>query len=622
MKITKTSLFLILLILSFVFTCILILIQKNDVFPIIYNSYGCSIPMLDPFDRSLRAFLPKAKPLVCKSIVFLIYQLDNNTLAFNQSAFRIANVTQSSLRCYYQTIIRYDGDRGVRMNNTIPLELPATLPYDFYQVTCRNSSEAIIYKNLFSNISPTSVHRDNPVEEESPQHLSVILFAIDSASRSSAIRRLPKTMDILRNLQAYDFKGHTKVGENTFPNIIPLLTGLNVSELHLPRRQYMDKIPFLWNNYSKNGYTTFYAEDTPTWDTFNFNKRGFQIPPTDHYMRPYQLALWNVQKMDYPYISNYCYNGMSRHSLQINYLKQFLDLYKRKRRFALSLINVLCHNTEKNLQFGDDDLRDFVQWMDNEGHLKNTVFIIFGDHGNRISGIRRTPIGYLEDRMPLLQMIIPEQLKARHATVHESLLVNTNRLTTHFDLHQTIVDVLKQSFSEPSIAYREGKVRGISLFKTIPLARTCRDACIPDTYCVCDQTIEEPTSHALAKTMSETGVQMLNHIMFSEDRCAKLTFHKTTSVRRYLRTFQETGIIQTAVSLFRNADVLDRYIVQFQTIPGFGIFEATIGVYLDGGIRVEGDIDRVNKYGNQSACIQDGALLRAYCYCVKKHRVN
>ncbi|XP_052819708.1 uncharacterized protein LOC128245549 [Mya arenaria] len=511
--------------------------------------------------------------------------------------------------------MRVDGDKGVRMNNTIPLELPATLPYDFYLVTCRNSSEVIIYENLFSNISPTSVHRDFLLAEESPQHLSVILFGIDSVSRSSAIRRLPKTMEILRDMQAYDFKGYTKVGENTFPNLIPLLTGLNVSELHLPQKPYMDTIPFLWKNYSKNGYTTFYAEDTPYMDTFNYLKGGFQDPPTDHYMRPYQLALRNAVKRNYPYINYNCYNGMSRHSLQINYLKQFLDLYKGKRRFALSMINVLCHNSEKTLQYGDNDLRDFVRWMGNEGHLKHTVFIIFSDHGNRLSGIRSTPVGFLEDRMPLMQMIIPEQLKSRHATVHESLLANTNRLTTHFDLHQTIVDVLKQRFSRPSIAYREGKVRGISLFQTIPLARTCRDACIPDTYCVCDQTIEEPTSHALAKTMSETGVQMLNHIMLSEDRCAKLTFHKTTSVRRYLRTINKLGHIQTALSLFWNAEGLDRYVVQFQTTPGFGIFEATIGVYKDGGVRVESDIDRVNLYGNQSACVQD-ALLRTYCFCV------
>ncbi|XP_052820498.1 uncharacterized protein LOC128246349 [Mya arenaria] len=492
------------------------------------------------------------------------------------------------------------------MNNTIPLELPATLPFDVYLVTCRNSSEAIIYKNLFSNISPTSVHRDNPVKKESPQHLSVILFGIDSVSRSSAIRRLPKTMDILRDMQAYDFKGHSKVGENTFPNMIPLLTGLNESEVDLPNMPYMDTLPFMWNNYSKKGYATFYAEDTPYMeDTFNRVKGGFQDPPTDHYMRPYQLALRNAKKIKYPYISYNCYNGMSRHSLQINYLKQFLDLYKGKRRFALSMINVLCHNTEKNLQYGDDDLHDFLRWMENEGHLNNVVFIIFGDHGNRLSKIRRTPVGYLEDRMPLLQMIIPEQLKARHATVHESLLANTNRLTTHFDLHQTIVDVLKQRFSRPSIAYHEGKVRGISLFQTIPLARTCRDACIPVTYCVCDKIIEEPTSHALAKTMSETGVQMLNQIMFSEDRCAKLTFHKTTSVRRYLRTIKKIGRIRTAFSLFLDAEDSDMYLVQFQTIPGFGIFEATFGVFQDGGVRVEGDIYRVNMYGNQSACVVD-----------------
>ncbi|WAR15673.1 hypothetical protein MAR_005778 [Mya arenaria] len=99
--------------------------------------------------------------------------------------------------------------------------------------------------------------------------------------------------------------------------------------------------------------------------------------------------------------------------------------------------------------------------------------------------------------------------------------------------------------------------------------------------------------------------------MLSEDRCAKLTFHKTTSVRRYLRTINKLGHTNGFVSFLE----CRRYVVQFQTTPGFGIFEATIGVYKDGGVRVESDIDRVNLYGNQSACVQD-ALLRTYCFCV------
>ncbi|WAR21924.1 hypothetical protein MAR_015898 [Mya arenaria] len=593
-----------------------LIIQTNDKHSVTYATNGCSIPKLDPFDESIRSYLDKPTPLVCNSTLYLIYQMDNGTLAFNESLLRIMNIKESTIQCFSQEVIRKNGDGAITMSFEHILEPPTRPTFDFISVKCyRNGTKKMLFHHIFTNIAPESVHRETPVEDESPHHMSVILFCIDSASRSSAIRRLPKTMEILKDLKAYDFKGHVKVGENTLPNMIPLLTGLNVSEL--PAVKTFDSVSFLWNNYSSNGYATFYAEDKPEYDTFNYRFRGFKNPPTDHYMRPFQLKLREIQKKAYPHINEFCYNGKSRHSTQINYLKQFLSRYKKKRRFAVSMISVLCHDNEHNLQHGDTDLSEFVLWVKGEEHLKNTALLIFGDHGQRISNIRRTSVGYLEDRMPLLQILMPDDFKKRFSRAHTSLLTNTQRLTTHFDLYRTLTDILEQKIMTPSSSLNKGKTRGISLFKDIPSTRTCEDALIPVKYCVCGSTAQESATTSLARTLAKTGVKRLNKFVSTEESCAILALHNITSVRKYIMALDDTNMPKNTLSPIVGSSASGRYIVQFLTTPGFGMFEATFSVYSDDSVHVNGNIDRINVYGNQSACIREKTLLQKYCYCVK-----
>ncbi len=66
----------------------------------------------------------------------------------------------------------------------------------------------------FSTILPTNV-----------DHPSVVMFGIDSMSRSNFIRQLPKTYAQLQKMGFIDMLGHVKVAENTYPNWAAMLTG-------------------------------------------------------------------------------------------------------------------------------------------------------------------------------------------------------------------------------------------------------------------------------------------------------------------------------------------------------------------------------------------------------------
>jgi len=125
---------------------------------------------------------------------------------------------------------------------------------------------------------------------------------------------MPKTRSyLLKNLSAVEMKGYTKVAENTLPNVVPLLTGLTLEEMKLKcafksgLHVQIDSCPFIWHNYSADGYKTSYAEDDIDIGIFNMNwKYAFKNPPTDFYFRPF------AQRMQRRQVSFSCFSN-SRH---------------------------------------------------------------------------------------------------------------------------------------------------------------------------------------------------------------------------------------------------------------------------------------------------------------------
>ncbi|KAJ1351291.1 hypothetical protein KIN20_007277 [Parelaphostrongylus tenuis] len=66
-----------------------------------------------------------------------------------------------------------------------------------------------------------------------------------------------------------------------------------------------------------------------------------------------------------------------------------------------------------------------------------------GDHGPRFDGIREVPLGQYENLNPFLMVMIPSIY--RNTSIHQQLHMKANQLMTNFDLHATIMDILKTS---------------------------------------------------------------------------------------------------------------------------------------------------------------------------------
>lgn len=89
----------------------------------------------------------------------------------------------------------------------------------------------------------------------------------------------------------------------------------------------------------------------------------------------------------------------------------------------------------------------------------------------------------MEERLPFFSIYIPPEWADHQsaATTYSTALKNlrenaANRLVTHFDVHATLMDVLRwpaeEEFDQP-----QKPNRSLSLFRPISLDRTCSEVC-------------------------------------------------------------------------------------------------------------------------------------------------
>jgi len=127
--------------------------------------------------------------------------------------------------------------------------------------------------------------------------INVILFGIDTVSRSHALRSLPKTISLFQEMGFHDFQGYHSIFPETIDNFMGFLMGLQkpiVRATCSPSWESpFDACPLIWKNYSAHNYVTMYIEDGL--QTFNWAGQGFKDRPTDYYPRHLFTAITEMR---------------------------------------------------------------------------------------------------------------------------------------------------------------------------------------------------------------------------------------------------------------------------------------------------------------------------------------
>lgn len=596
------------------------------------DTSACKIPDLDPFDPSIVQSVRVRGKISCLGKRAVTY-VDGTILRLNRT--RIEQELRGDFKhCRYQPIAREPlhsdfafayGELGDKFDHDIEVH------DEFMRIYCYSLSEGIISTTFHAFILPKEelerrchLRLRNHVRKNRPSEvLNVQMIGVDSVSRLNFMRQMPRTREfLLGELQAVEMMGYNKVADNTFVNIVPMMTGHFVEEL--PWDESMIKTPFdnftfIWKNFSQAGYRTLYAEDAPKIAIFVYQKEGFHEAPADYYNRALALAMethssvWNHK--------HHCVADQLETDMLLHYVTDFSRQFRAKPHFGFTFITRLTHDNVNDAGAADEPHLNFLKTFRAEGHLNNTVLIYYSDHGNRFGEMRNTYVGKAEERLPFLFLVFPDWFPSRYPGLYKNLRINSNRLTTPFDVYETLKDVL----------YFDGKAkeyflkdRGISLFSQIPEERSCSHAHILPHWCMCMQRRRLSLTDSVVRKTAKQLVDKINTYLAAYiDMCAKLrllailTAEQMVANDNVLR-FQESlhDVINRTVRYGNRSDPVVIYQLTVRTEPGGALFEGTVRYdETTDDITLAGDISRINEYGTQSECINNFTL-KKFCYCV------
>jgi len=607
---------------------------ENDIF--LVSSPKCQIPKLDPFHESIRKFVTLGKPIVCstKSPLTYVtmaskigrqYMLKVNTTAMTDYAVEPENVS-----CCYSVINRVNDPPGKKYNHNsdnnysvtkfsdFKTELVLNSEEEFILVRCFQANESDTTKDIYKNthaVVPMKADVElklNKTGTESSsmeeKRLSVLLLGFDSVSHLNLLRTMPKTVNYLRRSGWIEMSGYNKIGENTLPNLAAVLTGLSMDQLknRCWASQYsnFDNCPFIWKDYSQLGYVTAYAEDDPRSSTFNYHKTGFVIPPTDYYIRPFLLASEENLPGEKRYYLSVCLGPTPTSEHLFRYTLDFATVFNTAPSFMMSWINNFSHSTNAIPEKIDKRVVTFFHQLEETGAFNTTFIIFLSDHGMRWGNIRETAIGWYEERLPFIYVWVPEWFKQKHPDIYNNLKTNSKRLTSPFDLHLTLREILRlsrQDNASPSADKCPGCPKCRSLFSEVSEDRSCEEAGIAAHWCTCNNYTIISTNGKEPKAIALHALSKINEKLKKAGNvaasCAELTLENVIDLKQKVST-----------------DLQEHFIVMFDTIPWGATFEATV-LRSKGTFQLTGDVSRINTYGNQTECVDD-AQLNLFCYCI------
>lgn len=399
-----------------------------------------------------------------------------------------------------------------------------------------------------------------------------------------------------------------QIGDNTFPNLMAAFMGRNLSDISKKCLGKMDECNqfLIWNMFKATGYVTAYGEDylrLP--DTFS-NSYAFHKPPTHHYMRPFFVK----GETEINNRSLVCAGKVPSGSHLLDFALDFVTTYKDTPFFGLFWMNSYSHNVNSRPQDADKMFENFFNRLSYTGALTDTFVIFFSDHGIRFGNQRSKVESYYDERMPILFIWPPLHFKWKHPKESKNLAINQFRLTTHYDLFNTLQDINRISNCTNSTSSSIGCPKCQSLFNVVSSNRTCQDVTIHDKWCSCHKLypldIEDTEGVKVVRFVIENIKSVIKRIETKRCwACSDLSLKNVTRIHFY----------------YDNAKIKLIYVVAFTTSPGNVSYEASVS-RIRSEMKIVGPVSVISAYRGLGKCvvpkINDSRTKdRLFCVCQK-----
>ncbi|XP_054163318.1 uncharacterized protein LOC128961138 [Oppia nitens] len=591
----------------------------------LYDGAGnvCHLPLnVNPFDESVSKYISiLPKHIECR------HQSDPTTNLTYIDSTGTLRQAYGQFKCNYQFFGRREGnDNELDYKKNIQELNPKTgIPMadnNFVWVECRDLFSRKIYENTHFWYEIKSKPSMRVKTDDNVDKPSVLILVIESLSHINYLRFMTQTRQSLERLNHIVYmKGLTKLADNSFPNMVPLLTGKRVWKNELQNEDFgpYDDWPFIWKDFHNAGYKTALIEDFPSFTLFNYESHGFVSQPTDWYPRPFWIHLFrDVSKILLgliPFDLSNCYmNRFPKIDIFFQQIKHFIHECHAKHYpyFAFNFYIEVTHNDFNRVQLIDSHVSQFIEQIRDQ--LNNTIFILMGDHGNRFGPVLQTVIGRIEERMPLFAVRLPDRMVEKYPHLLNTLETNSEKLITWLDLYEMLTDIVFQRYKTHESFIQSSHqplstIRSYSPWRqSIPDWRTCDNALIPENYCVCNKRKLLNITEPIVKTASVALIKQINGLV-PPLKCQTV----------YLKSTISAEIILPSSSTAKPRGFESRIEITVLAEPSGAIFRGQLirTVYTPDWT-VKGEINRINKYGNQSHCVRQRQL-KPFCFCMDLH---
>ncbi|KAH8383928.1 hypothetical protein KR009_011312 [Drosophila setifemur] len=595
------------------------------------ESATCKIPYVDPFDAEASAIYHPFEFESCSNESALVTPIYDEiskryVLHINETmASLILNSDKIEFNCAYQEITRDPIHDSFKLVSAKSFSQGFVVPPHVQGLitSCHrvgNISD-VLQADAFSLIQ----YAGPPVKEQSanpqPRKPSVIMFGIDNLSRINLRRTMPKVYNFLTRNGWYEMQGYNKIGDNTFPNLMAILTGYSLESAKKKICDWktdgcLNRTPFVWKHFRNASYLTAYAEDESSMSTFNYLKPGFVAQPTAYYQRPFHMAfesflpVWKCRECS----MKYCIGRRITSSYVYDFGREFVRRYVDERPiWGLFWSNSFSHDDYRLPSKMDDYVLQYMLDFEEDGVFEQSIMIFLSDQGNRYGPLMSLSSGFLENRLPTMFIYLPPWFRAHYPEYAKALQVNQRRLTSNYDLYNTLLHIIELGSPDKAATLPRSHdcPKCKSLFEPAEELRTCEDAGIPEHYCTCVP--YKTISAKWTKRIANQVIRSINGYLAKRKLtgiCANLTlsYVHTTGVKIDLDRKFHDEVPDVAV-----------YRTKFKVKQGSADFQATVIFNnITGSAQVDvPTISRLNSYEKTAFCIKD-KIDKLYCICLNR----
>ena len=432
---------------------------------------------------------------------------ESNWVSVHKGGFIIspdASTRHGTISCTCTSLMLGMGSEGIHTGDTFEIRNNSLILSDVFVSNC-SAADGSVYVHTHSSVMwNRDFHRRKNWEQDivGGIGLNVLVIGVASMSRLGWSRHLKKTHTYVTTDQgAVVLRGYNIVGDP--------LEGLLAAFTSPPQGQYpgsnpwleavqeADDLPWLFQDFHGAGYVTQWGEDIRRYGSLRF-----KVKPVDHFMGPFYVNTRQNVTSHAP-----CIDSDDIHNVLFQNVMDLFEMYPRRPKFSY-----IFHDTwpSDNIDSLDQAMYSFLRTMEQRSFLNSTLLVLLSDRGYLPEVTAIPPGGKWEQRLPYLALRVPTWFQETYPKAMTNLRINSNRLTTPYDLYATLKDVLHytqpqnprhrdsrhkdKTVVRPSYLYdgnrntsKDGlySATGQSWFQEMPWWRSCADAGVHSFWCAC-----------------------------------------------------------------------------------------------------------------------------------------